>query len=140
MVTPEMIPGTLRGRITLLKRDTLSCVLPAGHPLADMDVIPVERLKQEPLIRLKTDREISRFLDGFPVQYEVSSDNTILSMVEVGLGISVMHGLMAENCRYNVVWKPLEPTEQRQIGIATAKNTRLPSAARLFVEHVKETT
>lgn len=123
----------------ILKRDTLSCVLPAGHPLADMDAIPVERLKQEPLIRLKTDREISRFLDGFPVQYEVSSDNTILSMVEVGLGISVMHGLMAENCRYNVVWKPLEPTEQRQIGIATAKSTRLSSAARLFVEHVKET-
>lgn len=119
-----------------LKRDTLSCVLPTDHPLAAMDVIPVERLKKEPLIRLKTDREISRFLDGFPVQYEVSSDNTILSMVEAGLGVSVMHGLMAAGCRHNVVWRPLDRSEQRDIGIATAKNTRLSSAARLFVEHV----
>lgn len=121
-----------------LKQDTLSCVLPADHALAALDVIPVERLKQEPLIRLKTDREISRFLDGFPVRYEVSSDNTILSMVEAGLGVSVMHGLMADNCRHHVVWKPLDRNEQRDIGIATAKNTRLSSAARLFVEHVIE--
>lgn len=119
-----------------LTRDMLLCVLPVDHPLARQEVIPMEQLKQEVLIRLKTDREISRFLEGFPIRYEVSSDNTILSMVEAGLGISVMHGLMAKTCRHNVVWRPLDRSEYRQIGIATAKNTRLSSATRLFVEHI----
>ena len=100
------------------------------------DVFPVSQLASESLIKLKTDREISRFLDGLPVQYEVSSDNTILSMVESGIGISVMHGLMQESNRYKVLWKPLSHTEKRDIAIATAKDIRLSAAATLFVEHV----
>ena len=119
-----------------LTRDMLLCVLPPDHPLACQEVIPVEQLKQEVLIRLKTDREISRFLEGIPIQFEVSSDNTILSMVEAGLGVSVMHGLMSKTCRHNVIWRPLDRSEYRQIGIATAKRARLSSATRLFVEHV----
>lgn len=122
--------------VRFLKQDQLTVVLPADHPLAEADVFPVSQLSNEPLIKLKTDREISRFLDGLPVQYEVSSDHTILSMVESGLGISVMHGLMQESNRYRVVWKPLSHTETRDIAIATAKDLRLSAAARLFVEHV----
>ena len=119
-----------------LKQDQLTVVLPENHPFAKADVFPVSQLAHEPLIKLKTDREINRFLDGLPVQYEVSSDNTILSMVESGIGISVMHGLMQESNRYKVLWKPLSHTEKRNIAIATAKDTRLSAAAALFVEHV----
>ena len=88
------------------------------------------------LISLKSDREISRFLEGLPVQYEVSNDHTILSMVESGIGISVMHGLMIDSDRYKVVWKPLDHTVVREIGIATARDIHLSAAANLFVEHV----
>lgn len=119
-----------------LKQDMLMAVLPENHPLAHAPVYPVERLQEEPLIKLRIDREISRFLEGFPVQYEVSSDHTILSMVESGIGVSVMHGLMADTRRYKVVWKPLDKSEYRDIGIAISKTARLSSAASLFVEHV----
>ena len=119
-----------------LRQDKLMAVLPVDHPLADAPVFPVEQLRQEVLIKLRIDREISRFLEGFPVQYEVSSDHTILSMVESGIGISVMHGLMAETQRYQVVWKPLDRSEYRDIGIATSKTARPSTAATLFVEHV----
>ncbi len=122
--------------VRFLKQDCLTAVLPANHPLAQAKVFPVSQLANEPLITLKTDREISRFLDGLPIKYEVSSDHTILSMVESGLGISVMHGLMQESDRYKVVWKPLSHTEKRDIAIATAKDLRLSAAAKLFVEHV----
>ena len=122
--------------VYFLKEDHLTAVLPANHPLAKADVFPVSQLSQEALINLKTDREISRFLEGLPVQYEVSNDHTILSMVESGIGISVMHGLMTDSDRYKVIWKPLDHTESRKIGIATAKGIHLSAAATLFVEHV----
>jgi len=122
--------------VRFLKQDCLTAVLPANHPMAEADVFPVSRLGEERLIKLKTDREISRFLDGLPIQYEVTSDHAILSMVESGIGVSVMHGLMKTSDRYKVVWKPLDRTEKRNIAIATAKEIRLSSAAALLVDHV----
>lgn len=122
--------------VRFLKQDCLTAVLPADHPLAEAKVFPVSQLANEALIKLKTDREISRFLDGLPVQYEVSSDHTILSMVESGIGISVMHGLMQASNRYKVLWKPLDRTEKRDIAIATVKDIRLSAATKLFVDHV----
>ena len=126
-------------QIHFLKRDQLAAVLPPMHTLANAQVYPTAQLKNESIIKLESDREISRFLEGFPVQYEVSSDHTIFSMVEAGVGVCIMHSLMADNCRYHVVWKPLDRTEYRDIGIATGKTSHLSSVARLFVEHVCNT-
>ena len=68
--------------------------------------------------------------------YQVSSDHTILSMVESGLGVSIMHSLGARSDRYRVTWKPFDVHQYRDIGIATAKGARLSGAARLFVAYV----
>ena len=122
--------------VHFLKQDQLAVVLPENHPFAKTDVFPVAQLANESLIKLRNDYEISHLLDGLPVRYEVSSDNTILSMVESGLGISVMHSLIAESNRHKVVWKPLDRTEKRDIAIATAKDIRPSAAAALFVDHV----
>lgn len=126
--------------VRFLKRDMLVAVLPPEHPMTQLQVVPVERLGDEPFIKLKIDREISQFLDRLPnapaIRYEVSSDHTILSMVECGLGISIMHSLMADTDRYRVCWKRLDRDQYRDIGIATAKNARLSGAARLFVDYV----
>lgn len=129
------IPAAPDLEVRLLHRDRLEAVLPCDHPLADAAIFPLSRLREEAVIKLKSDREISRFLEGVPVQYEVSSDHTILSMVESGVGVSVMHSLMKSHCRYKVVWKPLEKTEHRDVGLATAKDAKLSGAAALFVEH-----
>ena len=126
-------------QVHFLRRDQLAAVLPPEHALAAQAEYPTAQLKNESIIRLETDREISRFLEGLPIQYEVSSDHTIFSMVESGVGMCIMHSLMADNCRYHVVWKPLDKTEYRDIGIATGKDAHLSSAAKLFVSHVCNT-
>lgn len=126
-----------------LKRDMLMAVLPEDHPMKDAPIFPVARLEGESFIKLKEnlDYEIARFLDLLPhrltPRYEVSSDHTILSMVESGLGISIMHSLIAETNRYRVVWRNFDQRQYRDIGIATAKNTRLSCAVKLFVDHVR---
>lgn len=125
-----------------LRRDMLVAVLPEGHPMAKEEVFPIEKLEGEPYIMIKEedDYEIRRFLDSLPcrprLRFEVSSDHTTLAMVERGLGISIMHSLMADNGRYRVVWKPFDRPQYRSVGIATARHTRLSGAARLFIDHV----
>ena len=57
-------------------------------------------------------------------------------MVENGLGISIMHSLLADSGRYRVVWKQFDRPQYRSIGIATAKNARISGVAKLFIDHV----
>lgn len=125
-----------------LMRDELVAVLPPDHPLAETSVFPVAQLEGAPFIKLreKVDFEVSHFLARIPYTpklcYEVSSDHTVLSMVECGLGITITHSLIASNPRYNVVCKTFDMGQYRDIAIATAKNVRLASTTKLFVDHV----
>jgi len=136
------LPTTNDLQSRFLLRDELVAVLPPEHPLSDAAVFPIRELEHAPFImpREKTDFEVSRFLArhgcATDVRYEAGSDHTILSMVEQGLGITVMHSLIAKNPRYRVVCKPLSETHYRDIAIATAKNARLTGAAGLFIAHV----
>ena len=138
------LPAVTDLQVSFLKRDTLVAVLPPEHPLAGSEVFPIARLQDEPFIKLKedTDNELSNFLAHLSrmpkVRYEVNSDHMILSMVESGLGISVMHSLLADMDRYNVVWKRFDLQQHRDIGIATVRSAKLSSAAKLFVAHVRE--
>lgn len=119
-----------------LKRDMLAAILPPDHPLADRASVTGEDLRSDPFILLTNDEEIRRFsrcITTAPA-YEVSTDHTILTMVEQGVGISVMHSLIADTLRYRVVWKPFAQTRYRDIAIAAPP--RASAVTRLFMEHV----
>ena len=125
---------------TLLKEDMLVAVLPVDHPLAEEKTISVEQLCGQSFIKLQKDREIELFLEHLPqaprIAYEVSSDHTVLSMVENGMGISIMHSLIADTDRYKVVWKALAEPHVRQIGVAVPKNARLTTPTKTFVDFI----
>lgn len=107
-----------------IAQDQLMAVLPPQHPYADAPFYPIEQLSQETFIRLKeyTDNEITLYFQGVSIQpslaYEVSDDYAILSMVESGLGVSVLHDLVVDTSRFQVVKKPLKPECIRKLGFA----------------------
>ena len=112
-----------------LVQDSLVAVLPQGHPMADAPYFPVDMLSNEDFINVREeqDYEIAKFLDELQqkpkIRYESSDDYAILSMVEAGLGISVIHDLMLIPNRYH--------------GIAVKKDAAQSTITQLFVDHTK---
>lgn len=129
---------------SFLLQDTLVAILPEDHPLAGAPVYPIERLSSEDFINLKEeqDYEITKFLDHLQqkpnIRYEVSNDYAILSMVECGLGISVVHELMLHPNRYHICPKKFDIPQVRDIGIAVKRDVPPSTITRLFVEHAKQ--
>ncbi len=129
---------------SFLLQDNLVAVLPENHPLADAPVYPIARLSSEDFINLKEeqDYEITKFLEHLQqkpnIRYEVSNDYAILSMVECGLGISVVHELMLRPNRYRIRSKHFDIPQAENIGIAVKKNVQPSTVTRRFLEHAKE--
>ena len=128
---------------TFLIQDSLVAVLPQSHSMADAPCFPLEMLSNEDFINVREeqDYEIAKFLDGLQqktkIRYESSDDYAILSMVEAGLGISVIHDLMLIPNRYRVVAKPFDIPIIRDIAVAVKKDAALSTITQLFVDHTK---
>ena len=107
-----------------LRRDRLLAVLPPDHPLAHAANYPMARFTQDPYIRILEERdvEISRIFQEEGIrpnlQYNVNDDFAILSMVEQGLGVSIMPELVLRNTNRHFSAIPLEHPRFRDIGLA----------------------
>ncbi|MGX6443888.1 LysR family transcriptional regulator [Neobacillus sp. K501] len=116
--------------IPLLK-DKLVVLLPDGHPLQANTSINIEQLSQEPFIMPKAGCEllIKERFHSFGVnpaiQFEVEDNQTIISMVQEGLGLTVVPQLTLPNWLTHVSIAELVPETYRQIGLAvkTIKNS-----------------
>lgn len=121
------------------KKDQLMAVLPATHPLAGASSFPLSRFAGEPFIEIHPDRETdnSRLFkeEGILPRRRFSCGDTLaaLSMVEVGLGITLVNALLLENWKGNTVALPLDPPCLVEIGVACApKEIRSPAAQRFL--------
>lgn len=127
-----------------LKQDRLLVILPEQHPLADSSTFPVERLAEEPFILLDegTTNEITDLFELHrlhpKVRFSAKDDYAIISMVESGLGISILPELLLHRTPYRVVRKELSIPAYRKLGIAM-KESKLPSPALgRFLEHLQK--
>ena len=91
------LPSELPGEIVPVCSDRLLAVLPAGHPLADRDAVPITAFGTEPVVSLvdSTNRDALRVLDAAHVhpdiRFQTADDYAMISMVESGLGICIAH-------------------------------------------------
>lgn len=127
-----------------LKQDKMLAVLPEKHQLASQTTITLAELADEPFILLDQG-DLSEPFESFKanglhpnIEYRVIDDYTILSMVENGLGISILSELVLNKVSYRFVKKQTTPPITRTIGVAFKNKKTLPTASRHFVDFIIE--
>ncbi len=125
-----------------LAQDELMVVLPETHPLADCDVFPMSALCREPFLLLEKDKNIV-VSDIFKknhlkpdIRFTTWDDYAILSMVETGLGISILPSLVLQRIPYHIVIKKLEIPAYRKIGLAMPDKKGLSKAVKEFIKYL----
>lgn len=125
-----------------LEQDRLLAVIPENHPLADCDKFPVKALCNEPFMLLEkgAKAEISEIfeMNGLTpnVKFTTWDDYAVMSMVESGLGISILPELILKRIPYRIVAKELDVTAYREIGLAMKSRKTASLAVRRFIEYL----
>ncbi|MDR1623105.1 MAG: LysR family transcriptional regulator, partial [Synergistaceae bacterium] len=96
-----------------LEQDKLLAVLPENHPLADCERFPVKALCDYPFMLLEkgVKAEISEIFKKCGIEPQIRfttwDDYAIMSMVEGGLGVSILPELILRRIPYQIVAKEL---------------------------------
>ncbi|MGI6012758.1 MAG: LysR family transcriptional regulator [Oscillospiraceae bacterium] len=125
-------------------QDEMLAVLPPDNALVKQKVVLLEEMDQQPFILLDEGKwsvpiEAFRERGLVPdVQYKVYDDYSIMSMVEQGLGISMLYRIVLAGCSQNVVTRPIYPPITRTISLAWRDKKMLSTASRLFLDCLLE--
>lgn len=125
-----------------IRKDVLQLVVAAGDPLANRDVIRLEDLDNVPFIRDDSGRgnDIYRpFMDDVSelnVVYSTENDEAILSMVENGLGASIITPVSLIGGKHDIVAIPTDPPIYRTTSIGFRNIDLMPVAARRFLDYI----
>lgn len=127
----------------LLVSDPLVAVLPAAHPLSKQEVISIEQLENEPFLLLKSGCEslvINSFLEKqltLNTQFEVLENSTIISMVEAGLGVTIVPSMILPVNPVNIVVKQLNPPIIRELGLAVRSKQMVTPVVAAFIKETQ---
>lgn len=126
-----------------LERDKFMVVLPENHPLAGCEKFPIAALTDSPFMMLEKNggQEISELLEKYHlmlnVRFRTWDDYAIMSMVEKGLGISIMPQLILQRIPYRIVIKELDVPAYRDIALALRSRETASRAVKRFLDYLE---
>lgn len=126
-----------------LERDKLLAILPEGHPLAVYDKVPIAALGKEPFLLLEkgAKAEISEVFERNHltpnVRFTTWDDYAVMSMVESGLGVSILPQLILKRIPYNIVVKELDVPAYRDIVLALRERKTASLAVKRFLDYLE---
>ncbi len=129
-----------------LEQDRLLAVLPENHSLAQLEKVPVAELCNEPFMLLEKGAkadvwEIFERCSLTPdVRFTTWDDYAIMSMVESGLGISILPELILRRVPYKITVKELDVPAYRKIGLALRSKKTASLAIKRFLDYLKYRT
>ena len=116
--------------------------MPETHPLADLSAFPVAALCDSPFMLMEKGEkaEISEFLATYnitpDIRFTTWDDYAIMSMVESGLGISLLPQLILKRIPYHVITKELDVPAYRQICLALKDKNSASVAVKRFLDYL----
>lgn len=139
-VNPDAVNGI---ETIFIKEGAMSAVLPPAHPLANEAAVPLEALASEPFILLEEGHyyeplEAFKAVGVSPnIKYTIHDDYGIMTMVEAGLGVSILADLILHRTNYQIALRPTLPPITRTIAIGYKDKSSLPMASKRFIECLK---
>lgn len=137
------LPAHAELETIFLEQDKLLAILPENHRLAGCEKFPVAALCDEPFMLLEkgAKAEISEIFERCNlrpnVHFTTWDDYAVMSMVENGLGISILPELILKRVPYRIVAKELNVPAYRKIGIALRSKKTASLALNRFLDYLQ---
>ena len=134
-------PKAVKGLEThIIKSGEFLAVFPVGHPLAEKETVSLQDLADEPYLLLE-EGAYSEPLDAFQtagikpnIRLTIHDDYSIMSMIEQGLGYSILAELVLHRTDYKIVSRSVVPPIIRTLALVMKDKNSLPIAAKAFVK------
>ncbi|MEA4848510.1 MAG: LysR family transcriptional regulator [Clostridiaceae bacterium] len=138
-ITPAAVTGL---ETITIKDGEMLAVLPANHKLASHSAVNLEEIAKEPFILLE-EGHFSEPMEAFHacnlepnIKFRMHDDYAIMTMVEAGLGISILAELVLRRTNYNIALLPVDPPISRILAIGYKDKSSLPIASKFFIEYL----
>lgn len=127
-----------------LEEDELVAILPTEHPLAAQETVALEALCHDPFLMLEIQADkpssiqalfLSRSLQP-QVFFTTWEDFAIMTMVEKGLGVSILPRLILRRMPYHLAVRPLEEPAYRQLGFVLRSRKDTSLAMKRFLQYL----
>lgn len=124
-----------------LAQDKLLVILPENHPMANCERFPIRALCHYPFMLLEKGgkAEVSEIFEKNKISPKVHfttwDDYAIMSMVESGLGISILPQLILQRVPYKIIVKELDVPAYRNIALALRDKKSASLAVKRFLEY-----
>lgn len=126
-----------------LEQDNLMAIIPENHPLVNKSNFPVTALCNEPFMLLEkgAKAEVSEIFEKCnlmpKIHFTTWDDYAIMSMVESGLGISILPQLILKRIPYKIIAKELDVPAYRNIGLALRSKKNASLAVTRFLDYLQ---
>jgi len=137
-----VLPTRAEFYVLTLAQDEMLAVLPKQHAYATAERVPWTIFEKEPFLFLDKGgkSEVADLLKTYnlhpDVRFTTWDDYAIMSLVEQGLGVGILPGLILQRCPYDVVVKPLEHATYRTLGLAMRDMKTASAAMKKFLEYL----
>lgn len=139
-VNPKAVAGL---QTITLKKGVMLAVLPENHILAEKEIVSLSDMADEPFILLEEGHyyeplEAFQLIGKRPdIKYTIHDDYAIMTMVEAGLGISILAELILHRTNYKIALRKTDPPVYRTIAIGYKDAHKLPIASKRFIEYLQ---
>ena len=131
------LSSTCREEFTLteLFKEPLLCITPGDWPEPPNGVMTPALMDGQNFVVQwdATDAEMRQFLKKYSIS---TDDQSNIAMVEAGLGISIMPRLLLRQCTANIKIYPIDPEEDRVVGLAVQRPTAMAPAVEQMFHHI----